>query len=649
MTVAEKLKFLPDRPGVYIFREAAGEVIYVGKAVSLKKRVRQYFQKDNHPALSKAKYLVERVADLEYIVTDNEIEALILEGNLIKKHRPRYNVNLKDDKSYPYLKITTPEDFPRVFITRRPAADGARYFGPYPQVEAVRETLSLLRHLFPFRTCQKKIDSFAAEKKESGNNSRPCLNYHIKRCLAPCCGKISREDYQGLIKEICLFLDGRQEDLRRALKRQMGAAATKLEFEKAAVLRNKLQAIQQVTTKQKMASFSPQDQDIFALAVVGEQACVTMFFVRTGRLIGREHFFLKNTAGTSKAEIVTAVLKQYYHQASFIPNTILLSAADKEELPGITAWLSQLKGQAVSLQVPNQGKKKKLVALACENALLALKEKQVGSWKLEVGSSNQKVSTPNPQPPTPNLQVGDELARLLGLTKVPGRVECFDVSNIQGRDAVASMVVFEEGHPRPDLYRRFRIKTVTGPDDYACLREVMKRRFRRAQEANDALKLKPNDKKQVAFAQPPDLIIVDGGKGQLAAAKQAAQECNLAGLPIFALAKKEELLYTPSRQEPLELPRNSPAFFFLLHLRDEAHRFAISYHRQLHNKNSLRSLLDEIEGVGPARRKVLLKYFSSLPSTEPMSTAEELAALPGMNRTVAERVIRIIREMRNNE
>lgn len=637
MTLAEKLKFLPDRPGVYIFREAAGEIIYVGKAVSLKKRVRQYFQKDNHPALSKAKYLVERVADLEYIVTDNEIEALILEGNLIKKHRPRYNVNLKDDKSYPYLKITTPEDFPRVFITRRPAADGARYFGPYPQVEAVRETLSLLRHLIPYRTCQKKINSLTAVKKKSDNNNRPCLNYHIKRCPAPCCGKISREDYQGLIKEICLFLEGRHEDLRRALKKQMEAAADKLEFEKAAVLRNKLQAIQRVMTKQKVASFSPEDQDIFALAAVGEQACVTMFFVRAGRLIGREHFFLKNTTGTNEAEIVTAVLKQYYHQASYIPGTILLSAAEKEELPGITAWLSQLKGQAVSLQVPNQGEKKKLVALAGENALLALKENQVGSWKLEVGSWNQKV-------PASNCQVGDELARLLGLAKVPGRVECFDVSNIQGRDAVASMVVFEEGRPRPDLYRRFRIKTVTGPDDYACLREVVKRRFR-------SWKLEvgsSNQKVSTSNLQLPDLIIVDGGKGQLAAAKQAAQECNLAGLPVFALAKKEELLYADGRQEPLELPRNSPAFFFLLHLRDEAHRFAVSYHRQLRNKNSLRSLLDEIEGVGPVRRKVLLKYFSSLTVSRQVS-AEELAALPGMNRVVAGKVISIIREVRNNE
>ena len=648
MTLTEKLKFLPDRPGVYIFREAAGEIIYVGKAVSLKKRVRSYFQKDNL-ALPKAKYLVERVADLEYIVTDNEVEALILEGNLIKKHRPRYNVNLKDDKSYPYLKITTPEDFPRVFITRRPAADGARYFGPYTQVVAVRETLSLLRRLFPFRTCQKKINSFAAVKKGPDNNIRPCLNYHIKRCSAPCCGKISREDYQGLIKEICLFLEGRQEDLRRALKKQMETAATKLEFEKAAVLREKLQAIQRVTTKQKVASFSPKDQDIIALAAAGEQACVTMFFIRAGRLIGREHFFLKNTAGTGEAEIVTAVLKQYYHQASFIPGTILLSAAEKEELPGITAWLSQLKGQAVSLQVPKRGEKKKLVALAGENALLALEE-----------NAGAKAGLEKDKP----LEIGGELVRLLGLAKVPARVECFDVSNIQGHDAVASMVVFEEGRPRPDLYRRFRIKTVTGADDYACLREVVKRRLRRAQEASRSSKLevrssnrtsnleprtsnleKPDDNKQAAYARLPDLIIIDGGKGQLTAAKQAAQECGLADLPVFALAKKEELLYAAGRQEPLELPRNSPAFYFLLRLRDEAHRFAISYHRQLHNKNSLRSLLDEIEGVGAVRRKALLKYFSSRADSSRISV-EELAALPGMNRAVAEKVIR---EMGNKE
>jgi excinuclease ABC subunit C len=648
MTLTEKLKFLPDRPGVYIFREAAGEIIYVGKAVSLKKRVRQYFQKDNL-ILSKAKYLIERVANLEYIVTDNEVEALILEGNLIKKHRPRYNVNLKDDKSYPYLKITTPEDFPRVFITRRPAADGARYFGPYTQVEAVRETLSLLRRLFPFRTCQKKINSFTTVKKGSDNIIRPCLNYHIKRCSAPCCGKISREDYQGLIKEICLFLEGRQEDLRRALKKQMEAAAARLEFEKAAVLRDKLQAIQQVMTKQKVASFSPQDQDVIALGTAGEQACVTMFFIRAGKLIGREHFFLKNTAGTNEAEIITAVLKQYYHQASFIPGTILLSAVEKEELPGITAWLSQLKGQVVSLQVPRRGEKKKIVDLASENALLALGENTGAKAKLE----KDKL-----------LKVGGELVRLLGLAKVPVRVECFDVSNIQGYDAVASMVVFEEGHPRPDLYRRFRIKTVAGADDYACLREVIKRRLKRAQDASRSSKLeisssnrisnleprtsnleKPKGNKQAAFTCLPDLIIVDGGKGQLTAAKQAAQECGLVNLPVFALAKKEEHLYAAGRQEPLELPRNSPAFYFLLHLRDEAHRFAISYHRQLRNKNSLRSLLDEIEGVGTVRRKVLLKYFSSLAASSQVSV-EELAALPGMNRTVAENVIR---EMGNKE
>lgn len=632
MTLTEKLKFLPDKPGVYIFRNTVGEIIYVGKAISLKKRVNSYFQKCASTP-PKIKYIVKRLVDLEYVVTDNEVEALILEDNLIKKYRPRYNVNLKDDKSFPYLKITTTEDFPRVFITRRLTKDGSRYFGPYTQVEAVRETLNLLRRLFPFRTCKREIYA-GIETKKTLKEVRPCLNYHIKRCFAPCCGKINKEDYQVLIKEICLFLEGRQENLLKFLKKQMKIAAAKLEFEKAAALRNKLQAVEQITTKQKIVSLKPKDQDIIALAQQKDRACVIMFFIRAGRLSGQEQFFVKNTAEMSEAEVITAVLKQYYCRATFIPSTILLSAAEKEELPGITNWLSFLKGKTVSLQVPRQGEKKNLVALAGENALLALKE------NLRLKDQLKKE----------NLEISTELTRLLGLAKVPSRIEGFDVSNIQGCDAVASMVVFEEGCPRPDLYRRFRIKTVTGADDYACLREVVKRR----------LKLNSfNNHKQAKFSCLPDLIIVDGGKGQLAAAKQAVQDCGFAALPVFALAKKEELLYAADRQEPLNLPRNSPAFYFLLRLRDEAHRFAISYHRQLHNKNSLRSLLDEIKGVGPVRRKMLLKYFSSLAEpgrheawpAEKLSqvTVKELTGLPGMNRMVAENVCRFFHSTMKEE
>jgi len=611
MQLEEKLKHIPAKPGVYLYRDSAGKILYVGKAVSLKNRVRSYFQ-PGAQLPPKTRVLVDKVADLDYIVTDSEVEALILEQNLIKEHRPRYNVLLKDDKSYPYLKVTLGDDYPRVMITRRHVKDGSRYFGPYTRVGAVNETLRLLKKLFPFRSCRKK----EPEKRE-----RPCLNYHIQRCLGPCCGLVDREKYRAMIREVCLFLEGRQEDLVRQLTARMEEAAERLDFEQAARLRDQIRAVGEVIEKQKIISGGFEDQDVAALAETFDEACVMLFLIRGGKLIGSEHFMLEGTEGLSRSEIITAFVKQYYNDAGFIPGEILLSEDIGEEKPVIEAWLSDMRGAKVVLKTPRRGEKKKLVEMAARNALLALERA-----RLEKGVERDEIAG-----------ALADLARGLGLEQPPRRLECYDVSNTQGAESVASMVVFEEGKPARDQYRRFKIRTVEGPDDFASLQEVLRRRFTRALEERELMKTGQLSSREARFHLLPDLVIIDGGKGQLSAARQVMRELGFDRIPTFGLAKEEEQLFAEGRPDPIILPAGSRALHLLQRLRDEAHRFALSYHRKLRGKAGLKSLLEEVEGIGEVRRRELLKAFGSLAEIEKASL-EELAAVKGMNKKAARAV-----------
>lgn len=611
MQLEEKLKHIPASPGVYIYRDDCGRIIYVGKALSLKNRVRSYFQ-PGAQLPPKTRILVNKVADLDYIVTDSEVEALILEQNLIKEHRPRYNVQYKDDKSYPYLKVTLGDDFPRVMVTRRHVKDGSRYFGPYTRVGAMNETLRLLKQLFPFRSCKKK----EPEKRE-----RPCLNHHIRRCLGPCCGLVGREKYRAMIQEVCLFLEGRQEDLVRQLMVRMEEAAKQLDFEQAARLRDQIQAVREVVEKQKIVSGGFEDKDVAALAATQDEACVMLFFVRGGKLIGSEQFMLKGTEGLSRSEIATAFIKQYYNAAGFIPGEILISEDTGEEKPVIEEWLSGKRGSKVTLKTPRRGEKKKLVKMAAHNALLALEQDR------SVGAAER------------NEIAGAlaDLARELNLEQPPRRLECFDISNTQGSGSVASMVVFEEGKPARDQYRRFKIRTVEGPDDFASMQEVVRRRFTRALEERELLSTGRLSGREARFHLLPDLVIVDGGKGQLSSARHVMGELGLARIPAFGLAEEEEHLFAGDRPDPIILPAGSRALHLLQRLRDEAHRFALAYHRKLRSKTGLKSLLDEVEGIGEVRRRALLKAFSSLAEIEKASPGE-LAAVKGMNKKAARAV-----------
>ncbi|MFZ5652616.1 MAG: excinuclease ABC subunit UvrC [Bacillota bacterium] len=606
---ADKLKNLPERPGVYIFRDGEGRVIYVGKAVSLKNRVRSYFQAGSGQS-PKVKSMMEKAADLEYIVTDSELEALILECNLIKEHRPRYNILLKDDKSYPYMKITVNEEYPRVHITRRVLKDGGLYFGPYTRVGAVHETLDLIRRLFPFRTCKDKV------LKPKG---RPCLNHHIKRCLGPCAGKVTGEEYRNMIREVSLFLEGRQEELVKKLTARMEEASRKLEFERAAELRDQIRSVEKVLEKQKIISTRREDQDAVAVAQGQDEAVVMVFFVRGGKLLGRDSLMLNGASGVERGEIIASFLKQYYSSADFIPGEILIQEISPAEAGVISRWLSGKKGSKVAVMAPRRGEKKKLLEMVERNAMLSLEE-----WLLVRASARDGA-----------MDTG-ELSRHLGLGDVCRRIECYDISNTQGAEAVASMAVFEDGKPAPGEYRRFKIKTVQGPDDVASMREVIGRRFQRGREERVLIGTGQLSTRQAKFHIFPDLVIVDGGKGQLSAAVEAMSGAGC-DIPVFALAKEEELLFAPGRDEPIRLPRDSGALHLLQRIRDEAHRFAVTYHRQLRTKRNLKSLLDEIEGIGEVRRRSLLKAFPNIEAIA-AATTEELAAVPGMNRPSAEAV-----------
>ena len=587
--VEEKLKLLPESPGVYLMKDAQGKIIYVGKAVVLKNRVRQYFRK-NKGHTPKVRAMVARVADFETIMTASEVEALILECNLIKKHRPRYNISLKDDKSYPYVKVTLQEEYPRVFITRRILKDGARYFGPYANVTAVHESLKLLRRLFPLRSC-----------KQMGE--RPCLEHHIKRCLAPCTGNVDKAEYDAMIRAVCLFLEGRTEDVERELEMRMQNAADVFRFELAARLRDQLAAVRKVAEKQNIVTGSG-DQDAVGMARSGLGVCVQIFFIRAGKMTGREHFLLRGGEDETDEALLTAFLQQYYHQAAFVPREVLLPFP-LEAAGLLEEWLSGRKGSRVQLPAPQRGTKRDIVRMAAGNA-----EKYLADEAARLKQVNAQT-----------MGATEELGRYLGLAKIPYRMECFDISHIQGSETVASMVVFEGGLPKKSDYRRFRIRSAEGkPDDFKSMREVTERRYGK-----------------LAEEELPDLIVIDGGMGQLSSALEIIRGAGHMDVPVVGLAKQFELIFVEGSSEPVELPRHSQALYLIQRIRDEAHRFAITYHRKLRGKRNLVSVLDHIVGIGPKRRKALWSHFGNLGRIREASL-EELAAAPGMNRSAAEAV-----------
>ena len=603
MDLQTKLDNLPTSPGVYLMKNDQGEIIYVGKAVNLRNRVRSYFR-ELKPDQAKTKALVKHIVDLEYILADNELEALVLECNLIKKYRPKYNINLKDDKTYPYLKITN-EPYPQVIVTRKVSKDGARYFGPYPSVNELRNSLEMIRKIFPFRSC----------KQRTFTNERPCLNAHIKMCYAPCVGRISKEDYNAMIDEIALFFDGKQDGLTKRLQREMEEAAENLEFEQAARLRDQLQGIEQIITQQKAVLGGDDDRDVIAMARGINQCCVQIFFVRGGKIIGRENYFLRGTDGTGRSEVIASFMKQFYLNCQFIPRNILIET-ELEEQDVLEQWLSDKRESRVYIKVPKRGQAKELIDLVGRNALEALtKQEQEETYH------HQKTAN-----------VLDTLQKLLQLSNVPRRMECFDISNTQGSESVGSMVVFVDGKPKKDQYRRFKIKTVEGADDYASMREVLTRRFRHGLEQND-------DK----FSQFPDLIMMDGGRGQVNIALEVLAELGLT-IPVCGMVKDDRHrtrgLYYNNTEVPMET--DSEVFLLITRMQDEAHRFAITYHRSLRGKRSLASVLDDIPGVGEKRKKNLLKHFGSFAKVKEASV-EELMQVEGIHAAVAEEIYNYLR------
>ena len=598
-----RLASIPARPGVYLMKGEADEVLYVGKAVNLRNRLRSYFQ-SSATRSPKVLRLVDNAADLDFFVTDSELEALILECNLIKRHRPHYNVRLKDDKRYPYIKITWQEDFPRVNVVRRMLADGARYFGPYTSSAAMRQTLALLRRIFPYLTCKRKI---------TGSDERSCLYHHIGRCLAPCIGAVSKDDYRDMMQQVCLFLEGKGEEVLASLRQRMETAAENMEFERAANLRDQIDAVERVIERQRVVSASLVDQDAIAIAREDGEVCTQVFFVRSGKLVGHEYFLMEGGGDVEEPEILSSFLKQFYDHAAHVPPEILLPA-EIEENQVIERWLTERRGGKVSLRVPRRGQKRKLLEMVEENARETL------SHLL----AREQIER------TRALSGLNDLQTQLGLHGPPLRIEAYDISNLQGVAATGSMVVFAAGAPAKSEYRRFKIRAAQGPDDYAMMQQVLRRRFRRAAAEERET--------QGSWAQIPDLIVVDGGKGQLNAALEVLAEQGLEGVPIIGLAKAREEIFTPAESEPVVLPRDSEALHLLQRLRDEAHRFAIVYHKAVRRSQSLSSILEEIPGIGPRRRRALLKRFTSLDAIRKASL-EELSSVEGMNENMARRVL----------
>lgn len=593
---------LPDKPGVYLFRDDGGAVLYVGKAASLQHRVRSYFAPQALPP--KLQKMVSMTTDIDFIVTDSEQEALILECNLIKKYRPYFNVRFKDDKSYPYLKITLAEEWPGVQLTRRLIEDGSRYFGPFASPGSLRRTMNLVNKLFPYRTCKRII---------TGPDTRPCLKYHISRCAGPCVGAVNQEEYQRIIAQVILFLEGKQAQVIHELKKKMSAAASNLDFEKAASLRDQIQAIESIIEQQKVVSTRKVNEDVIAIAQDKNEACAQVFFIRGGKLLGQEHFLLEGVQDENPRQIMASFVEQFYSSGVTIPPQILLQT-ELVDKPLIETWLESKRGRRVRLLTPRRGEKKRLVDLVAQNASESLEQSRI-KWLADSGKTAAAL---------------EELKDRLRLPRMPQRIECYDISDIRGTAAVGSMVVFIGGKPKSSHYRRFRIRAVAGIDDYAMMREVLRRRFRRTSSAGQ-------EETGESWGSTPDLVLIDGGRGHLNAALEIIRKLDIESVPVASIAKGNEEIFLPQAAEPITLPRNSQALYLLQRIRDESHRFALSYHLKVRGKGALTSELDEVPGIGPKRRQALLKRFGTL--REIMSASlDELASVPGMTRSLAAKV-----------
>ena len=598
--IEEQLNRLPGSPGVYLMKDASGTILYVGKAINLHNRVRSYFNA-TQKLTPKLQRLVSRIADIDFFIATSEQEALIIELNLIKQHHPRYNVNLKDDKTFPYLKIDINEEWPRIYVTRRLEEDGGRYFGPFTNARSVKQTLKVLQNIFPFRICSRTI---------TGQAPRPCLEYHLGRCLAPCTGAVSCTEYTRVIKEVILFLEGKHEKVVRELKTKMDNAAENMDYEKAALIRDQIDAINQVIEGEKIAATIRGEQDVIAFIQDRDRAYVQVLFIRRNKLIGRESFLLQGTLQEESQQIMASFIKQYYSSNPNIPPLLLLQHPLEENLV-IKDWLQGRKGARVEIHVPRRGTKKQLIDIAVENARQGFEQLKI---KELVSSKGLDYALA-------------EIERELKLKSLPLRMEAYDISNIQGTSAVGSMVVFEKGKPKPAHYRRFKIKSVSGANDYAMLQEVLQRRFKHSARSDTATD---------TWSILPDLVLIDGGKGQLNAALSVLQETG-SSIAVASLAKENEEVFLPRRKKPVILPRSSPGLQLLQRLRDEAHRFAISYYAKVHRKKTFTSTLDNIPGIGPKRKRSLLRQFGSIQNIRDASI-DELVAATGMARDHAKRI-----------
>lgn len=616
--IEEELKKLPGQPGVYIMHDAKDAIIYVGKAISLKNRVRQYFQ-SSRDKTAKIKQMVSKIARFEYIVTDSELEALVLECNLIKEHRPRYNTMLKDDKTYPYIKVTASEEYPRILFSRQMKKDKNKYFGPFTSAGAVKDTIELIRKIYRIRACSRKLP-------QDMGKDRPCLYYHIHQCDAPCQGYISQADYQESVKQAVAFLNGQYEPVMKYLEEKMRTASETMEFEKAIEYRDLLDSVRKVAQKQKITSQSMEDRDIIAMAKDERDAVVQVFFVRDGKLIGREHFHMNLTGSESKAEILNSFVKQFYAGTPFVPHEIWVQE-ELEDAEVIASFLTARRGQKVRFVVPKMGEKERLVELAEKNAKMVLsqdKEKIKREELRTIGAMNQ---------------IGSWIG-LLGIK----RVEAYDISNISGFESVGSMIVYENGRPKRNDYRKFRIRTVQGPNDYASMREVLLRRFSHGLEETKKLQAEGGDLAMGSFTRFPDLLMMDGGRGQVNIALEVLRELQLE-IPVCGMVKDDNHRTRGLYYQNVEIPidRHSEGFQLITRIQDEAHRFAIEYHRSLRGKEQVRSVLDDIKGIGPARRKSLMRTFKTIEAVREASV-EELEAAPQMNRAAAEAVYIFFRD-----
>ena len=616
--IQEELKKLPGQPGVYIMHDAKDAIIYVGKAISLKNRVRQYFQ-SSRDKTAKIKQMVSKIARFEYIVTDSELEALVLECNLIKEHRPRYNTMLKDDKTYPYIKVTASEEYPRILFSRQMKKDKNKYFGPFTSAGAVKDTIELIRKIYRIRACSRKLP-------QDMGKDRPCLYYHIHQCDAPCQGYISQADYQKSVKQAVGFLNGQYEPVMKYLEEKMRTASETMEFEKAIEYRDLLDSVRKVAQKQKITSQSMEDRDIIAMAKDERDAVVQVFFVRDGKLIGREHFHMNLTGSESKAEILNSFVKQFYAGTPFVPHEIWVQE-ELEDAEVIASFLTARRGQKVRFVVPKMGEKERLVELAEKNAKMVLsqdKEKIKREELRTIGAMNQ-------------------IGSWIGLSGIK-RVEAYDISNISGFESVGSMIVYENGRPKRNDYRKFRIRTVQGPNDYASMREVLLRRFSHGLEETKKLQAEGGDLAMGSFTRFPDLLMMDGGRGQVNIALEVLRELQLE-IPVCGMVKDDNHRTRGLYYQNVEIPidHHSEGFQLITRIQDEAHRFAIEYHRSLRGKEQVRSVLDDIKGIGPARRKSLMRTFKTIEAVREASV-EELEAAPQMNRAAAEAVYIFFRD-----